>query len=113
MSQLGLVEPSRVFAASGSVWHARVSDSPEELLPLQLVELGDDVVEGALDLGDDDVLDGVDAPVRRLDHLVQCHEGRLQRRQLHQQLHGAGVVLLQDLRAVGKRDYVRTAKRKK
>lgn len=89
-----------------------MSDSPEELLPLQLVELGDDVVEGALDLGDDDVLDGVDAPVRRLDHLVQRHEGGLQRRQLHQQLHGAGVVLLQDLRAVGKRDYVRTAKRK-
>ena len=91
---------------------ARSWDSPEELLPLQLVELGDDVVEGALDLGDDDVLDGVDAPVRRLDHLVQRHEGRLQRRQLHQQLHGAGVVLLQDLRAFGKRDYVRTAERK-
>ena len=55
-------------------WSSVPLNSPEEVLPLQLVELGDDVVEGALYLGDDDVLDGVDAPVRRLDHLVQRHE---------------------------------------
>ena len=73
-------------------------NSPEELLPLQLVQLRDDVVEGPLDPGDDDVLDGVDAPVRDLDHLVERDEGGLQRRQLHQQLHGARVVLFQDLR---------------
>ena len=71
---------------------------PEELLPLQLVQLRDDVVEGPLDPGDDDVLDGVDAPVRDLDHLVERDERRLQRRQLHEQFHGASVVLLENLR---------------
>ena len=36
---------------------------PEELLPLQFVQLGDDVGEGVLDAGDDHVLDRVHATV--------------------------------------------------
>ena len=36
---------------------------PEELLPLQFVQLGDDVGEGVLDAGDDHVLDRVHAAV--------------------------------------------------
>ena len=79
-------------------WSSVPLNSPEEVLPLQLVELGDNVVEGALYLGDDDVLDGVDPPVRNLDHLVERDERRLQRRQLHEQFHGASVVLLENLR---------------
>ena len=44
------------------------------------------------------MLDGVDPPVRNLDHLVERDERRLQRRQLHEQFHGASVVLLENLR---------------
>jgi hypothetical protein len=36
---------------------------------LETYKFGDDVCQGALDLGNDDVLDGVDTTIRYLDHL--------------------------------------------
>merc|ERR1712168_1764893 len=64
----------------------------EELFSFQLVKLGDNVRQGALNLGNDDVLDGVDPAVSDLDDLVQSDERRLQRSQLDQQLYGLLVV---------------------
>ncbi len=51
------------------------------------------VRDRVLELGDDDVVKRVDAPVGRLDRLVQRQEGRLQTGQLDQQLHGGHVRL--------------------
>ena len=68
---------------------------PEKLLPLQLVQLRDDVGEGSLDFRDDDVLDGVDSPVGHLDDFVQRDEGCLKGGQLDEEHHGFLIVLLQ------------------
>ena len=50
---------------------------PEELLPVTLVELRDDIRDGVFNLGDDDMLNGVHTAICQLDHLVQNKEGRL------------------------------------
>lgn len=52
---------------------------PEELLAILLVELRDNVLDGVLVARNDDVLNGVHSAVGQLDHLIQNHEGGLQR----------------------------------
>ena len=47
--------------------------------PVHLVELRVDVLDGVFEFGHDDVLDRVDASIRRADHLVQDGECGLRR----------------------------------
>ena len=51
---------------------------PEEFLPVTLIKLGDNVGNGVLNLGDDNVLNGVHTAVGQLDHLIQNQKGGLQ-----------------------------------
>lgn len=52
-----------------------------------------DVRDGVFNLGLDDILQRIDAPVGHLERRVERHEGRLQVGQLHQQLDGRQVGL--------------------
>jgi hypothetical protein len=68
----------------------KVMSIPKELLAITLVQLASDVIDGALDAGNNDVLNGVHTTVCDLDDIVQRHEGGLQRSQLNKQLNSLG-----------------------
>lgn len=51
---------------------------PEELFTLHFIKLGDDVSDGVLNLRNDHMLYGVDAPIGHFDGFVQSDEARLQ-----------------------------------
>merc|ERR1719445_1653799 len=69
----------------------------EELFPLQLVKLRDNVCKRPLNLGDDHMLDCINPAVCGLDDLVQGDEGCLQARQLDKQVDCLLVVGLESL----------------
>jgi hypothetical protein len=50
---------------------------PVEFLPLTLIELRHDVLDGVVNAGQHHVFDGVHTTIGDLDHFVQRHEGRL------------------------------------
>lgn len=50
---------------------------PEKLLTITLIQLAHDITDGIFQLGDNDMLNGVDTSVRGLDDLIQDNKGRL------------------------------------
>ena len=58
----------------------------EELFPLQLVKLRDNVCKRPLNLGDDHMLNSIHPVVFGLDDLVQCDERCLQACKLYKQV---------------------------
>merc|ERR1719376_800585 len=66
-----------------------------KFLSLKFIKLRNDVGQSTFNAWDDNMLDGIDTPVGRLDHLVECDEGGLQGRQLHQQVNGFLIICLQ------------------
>mmetsp|Transcript_22035 Transcript_22035/g.64440 ORF Transcript_22035/g.64440 Transcript_22035/m.64440 type:complete len:315 (-) Transcript_22035:12-956(-) len=82
-----LLEPLRLCELQVLLLLVLRALEPEELLALELVELGDDVVDEAGDPRDDDGVERVDAARGHLDGLVEDEEGGLQRRQLDERVH--------------------------
>mmetsp|Transcript_31391 Transcript_31391/g.45766 ORF Transcript_31391/g.45766 Transcript_31391/m.45766 type:complete len:214 (+) Transcript_31391:325-966(+) len=57
-----------------------------EILTLQLVKLPGNVIQNTLNLGNSDILQGINPPIRNLQRLIQRHKTSLQRRKLNQHL---------------------------
>ena len=60
---------------------------PVELLPVQLIQLTHNILDGILRPWNNHMLDRINPPIHDLDHIIQNHKRSLQARKFYERLH--------------------------
>ena len=91
LQRFTLCLPSRILRSRISLLLPLHLLQPEELLTIHLVQFADNVLDRVVKLWDNDVLDGVNAPVCLSDNFVEDREGSLERGEFDEGFDGFGV----------------------